>query len=64
MLDQMTEEERVAWTQARLQRGKKLVLDRSVEAALEAALADGVKYGQRIAIDVNYQERMSTFVYS
>ena len=62
MLDQMTEAERVAWTQARLQRGKKLVLDRSVEAALEAALADGVKYGQRIAIDVNYQERMSTFV--
>ena len=62
MLDQMTEEERGAWTQARLQRGKKLVLDRSVEAALEAALADGVKYGQRIAIDVNYQERMSTFV--
>ena len=62
MLDQMTEEERVSWTQARLQRGKKLVLDRSVEAALEAALADGVKYGQRIAIDVNYQERMSTFV--
>ena len=60
----MTHEERVAWTQARLQQGEKLVLGESVEAALEAALVDGVKYGQRIAIDVSYQEKMSSFVSS
>ena len=63
ILEQMTDEERIAWNKARLQRGKILVLSRSVEAVVEAALAEGVKYGQRIAIDVSYQEKMSTFVY-
>lgn len=34
----------------------------SVEAELEAALADGVLHGQRIAVDVSYQEKMSSLV--
>ncbi|KAK8808740.1 hypothetical protein WA588_004383 [Blastocystis sp. NMH] len=50
LFEHMTEEERAAWKQARLKR----------EAELDAALAEGVLHGQRIAIDVSYQEKMSS----
>ena len=34
----------------------------NAEAELDAALAEGVLHGQRIAIDVSYQEKMSSLV--
>ena len=34
----------------------------NAEAELDAALAEGVLHGQRIAIDVSYQEKMSPLV--
>ena len=45
-------------SKARWENGEGLI----VEAELEAALADGVLHGQRIAVDVSYQEKMSPLV--
>lgn len=61
MFEKMTDEERTAWTQARLEKGTFMHSIRKLrlEAAFEAAMAEGVLHGQRIAVDVSYQEKMS-----
>lgn len=61
-LSQLPEEERQAWRDRRIALGSFLSFRSSIEEAEQQALLDAVKNGQRIVVDVGYQETMSDLV--
>lgn len=62
MLSTMTEEEKRAWKEEQQRLGIVSRCISSVELEERKALEEGVLHGQRIAIDINYQEKMTTRV--
>ena len=58
----MTEEEQHAWKEEQHKLGLLLNVLLRIELEEKKALEEGVLHGQRIAIDINYQEKMTNRV--